>query len=92
MLPEGWEQRLVRVSGERTRGVTGLCLEVHDLVVSKAVVGREKDRCFVREAIRHGLVDRDTLLDRLARTAMDAATRGRLRVRLEADFREVARG
>ncbi len=92
VLPEGWEQRLVRVSGERTRGVTGLCLEVHDLVVSKAVVGREKDRCFVREAIRHGLVDRDTLLDRLARTAMDAATRERLRVRLEADFREVTRG
>jgi len=94
VLPEGWEQRLVRVSGERTRGVTGLCLEVHDLVVSKAVVSREKDRSFVREAIRHGLVDRDTLLDRLARTPMDAATRERLRLRLrlEADFREVAGG
>jgi hypothetical protein len=79
------------VSSERTRGVTGLCLEVHDLVVSKAVVGREKDRSFVREAIRHGLVDRNTLLDRLARTGMDAATRERLRQRLEADFRELGR-
>ena len=93
-LPRGWRRRLVRIKNENTGGVAGLCLEVHDLVVSKAVVSREKDRSFVREAIRHGLVDRDTLLDRVARTPMDAATRERLRLRLrlEADFREVAGG
>jgi hypothetical protein len=88
VLPEGWEERLVRVRNERTRGATGLCLEVHDLVVSKAVAGREKDRVFVREVIRHGLVDRATLLDRLTRTRLDTATHERLRRRLEADFRD----
>jgi hypothetical protein len=76
------------VHNERTRGATGLCLEVHDLVISKAVAGREKDRVFVREVIRHGLVDRDTLLDRLAGTPLDTATRRRLHQRLDADFRE----
>jgi hypothetical protein len=88
VLPEGWEERLVRVRNERTRGATGLCLEVHDLVVSKAVAGREKDRVFVREVIRHGLVDRATLLDRLTRTRLDTATHERLRQRLEAHFRD----
>ena len=32
VLPDGWQERLVRVQSERTRGAVGLCLEVHDLV------------------------------------------------------------
>jgi hypothetical protein len=90
VLPEGWEERLVRVQNERTRGASGLCLEAHDLIVSKAVAGREKDRVFVREAIRHRLVERDILLDRLRRTPLDEGTRERLRQLLEADFRQPA--
>jgi len=39
-LPAGWKQRLVRICNERTRGHSGLCLEPHDLVVSKLVAGR----------------------------------------------------
>lgn len=30
ILPHGWRERLVRVSNPNTRGITGLCLEVHD--------------------------------------------------------------
>jgi len=75
VLPEGWESRLVAVP---TPAGTGLCLEPHDLVISKYAAGREKDRDYVRTALRHRLVDRDTLLERLARTPIDEALRGRI--------------
>lgn len=84
VLPEGWEARLVPVP---TPAGTGLCLEPHDLLVSKYVAGREKDREYVRAAARHGLADRETLRERLERTPVDAATRQRLAAQIEADFR-----
>jgi hypothetical protein len=74
-LPEGWKDRLVPVP---TPAGTGLCLEPHDLVISKYVAGREKDRDYVRAALRHGLVAPATLLERLARTTVDPATRERI--------------
>lgn len=43
VLPFGGRDRLVRVHNENTGDGTGLCLEVHDLRVSKLVGGREKD-------------------------------------------------
>ena len=69
-LPEGWESRLVAIRNENTRGVTGLCLEVHDLVVSKLIAGRDKDLAFAEEALRHHLVRRKVLQDRLAVTEL----------------------
>ena len=71
VLPSGWQERLVPVRSPRTRGATGWCLEVHDLLVAKAVAGRDKDRRFIAAAVRHALVLRDTLADRLARTQLD---------------------
>jgi hypothetical protein len=43
ILPQGWRDRLILVSGENTRSVRGWCLEVHDLAIAKYVAGREKD-------------------------------------------------
>ena len=37
VLPAGWRERLVPVCNANTRGATGWCLEVHDLLISKAV-------------------------------------------------------
>ena len=34
-LPRNWRKRLVKVSTSGTSGITGLCLEVHDLAISK---------------------------------------------------------
>jgi hypothetical protein len=65
VLPAGWEARLVPVI---TPAGTGWCLEVHDLLVSKYVAGREKDRAYVRAALRHRLADSETLQARLAVT------------------------
>jgi hypothetical protein len=75
ILPDGWEKRLVPISNANTRGAVGLCLDVHDLVVSKAIAGRDKDIEFLRTSIRHKLVTAAALLDRLARTPVDDARR-----------------
>lgn len=43
VLPAGWRDRLVEVMNDNPGGVRGLCLEPHDLVISKLVAGRTKD-------------------------------------------------
>lgn len=82
VLPSGWEDRLVRVKTAATRGATGLCLELHDLLISKLVAGREKDLRFAEAAARHGLVDAAVLRSRLEQTTLDprlrAAVEGRI--------------
>lgn len=64
VVPSGWESRLIQIRGPGTRGATGWCLEVHDLVLSKLVAGREKDLVFCRVAARHHLVREDVLRER----------------------------
>lgn len=82
VLPKGWHDRLVRVSNENTNNVSGLCLEVHDLAISKYVAGRAKDLEFNRELIRHKMIDRDTLIMRLSDTVMSKSDRARIRSRI----------
>lgn len=53
-LPSGWQERLIEIVGESTNWVRGLCLEPHDLVVSKLAAGRKKDLEFVDAAVRAG--------------------------------------
>jgi len=85
-LPDGWENRLISVSNANTAGVEGLCLEVHDLAISKYVAGREKDLEFTRELARHGMTQRVLLLDRLARTPLSAAQRRLIQGSIKRDF------
>ena len=46
VLPKGWRKRLVPFNSPATNGVTALCLELHDLWLSKAVANRAKDKEF----------------------------------------------
>jgi len=85
-LPKGWRKRLVRVRNENTRGTSGLCLEVHDLAISKYVAGREKDLAFNAVLAREGLVRKEKLLARLVRTPASPAVRKLARGRIERDF------
>ncbi len=62
VLPKGWKGRLVNLTGPGTNGVTGLCLDPHDLFVSKMVAGREKDIEYCRGMIDHNLVGKDRVL------------------------------
>ena len=64
-LPKGWEQRLVAIKNSNTRGVTGWCVEIHDLVIGKYVSGREKDYEFNTRAINDGLVSEEILQKRI---------------------------
>jgi hypothetical protein len=64
-LPSGWRERLVRFETPATGGVTAWCLDLHDLWISKAVAGREKDREFCRALVQRGLVTPDVLRSRL---------------------------
>jgi hypothetical protein len=84
-LPAGWEARLVPVP---VGSVVGLCLEIHDLVLSKWTAGREKDHQFVGAAVRHGMVQHAVLLDRLESMPVDPARRLQLRAAIEAAFRQ----
>jgi hypothetical protein len=70
LLPVGWRDRLVPVRNENTGGGTGLCLEVHDLAVSKLVAGREKDLDFIRGLLRHQLLQVRVFRERLATTEL----------------------
>jgi hypothetical protein len=91
-LPAGWQDRLIPLRNQNTHGRTGLCLEVHDLLISKYVAGREKDRRFAAAAARHRLANRSTLLERLAVTDVDTAARDRIRTLIDRDHTEPAKG
>lgn len=71
VLPAGWKERLVPLRNANTGGATGLCLEAHDLAISKLVAGREKDLEYVAALARHRIIDRRILEDRLAATLLD---------------------
>lgn len=85
VLPHGWQDRLVPINTPATRGATGWCISVADLVVSKYVAGREKDRSYVRTALAHGLVGVDEILALLAVTPIDAKHREILETLVRAD-------
>jgi hypothetical protein len=82
VLPKGWRDRLVRIENPNTRGVAGLCLEVHDLAISKHVAGREKDLEFTRELARHGMTDGRILVQRLKETAVPTELRKLIEARI----------
>lgn len=88
VLPSGWRDRLIRIENANTRGVAGLCLEVHDLAVSKHVASREKDLEFTRELARHGMTDSKTLLGRLKETEIAPELRKVLEARIRRDATE----
>lgn len=85
VLPEGWRDRLVRVENPNTNGIVGLCLEVHDLAISKYIAGREKDREFTRQLAMHGMTERKTLLERLKRTKVSDQLRDIVAQRIRND-------
>ena len=74
-LPAGWQRRLIRIANPNTNGITGLCLEVHDLAISKYVAGREKDLDFTAALALNAMTSKATLLNRLRKTRLPAVLR-----------------
>ncbi len=86
VLPEDWEARLVAVNNENTNGVTGYCLEVHDLAISKMIAMRPKDLEFVQELVRHDMIEKETMLHRLKQTDIEDSMRRTARGRIKSLF------
>jgi hypothetical protein len=78
VLPDGWRDRLIRFEGESTKPGRGLCLDPHDLVISKLVAGREKDFEFCAAVMAAGLVQPDLLRERAASLPSVPAVRRRV--------------
>ena len=85
VLPNGWRERLVKVSNANTDApggrprYTGWCLDPEDLCVAKLCALREKDQNFVAALLDAGLVDPDVITARLATVPTEhrpAAERG----------------
>ncbi len=69
-LPHGWRDRLIRLRSSATGVATGLCLEVHDLAVSKLIAGRPKDIEYLSALFRHGLAQIEVVRERLVSTSL----------------------
>lgn len=67
--PRGWWDRLVEVEIPARFGSKqapkAFCLEPHDLVLAKCAADRNRDWEFAREAVKAGLVEVRTLLERV---------------------------
>jgi hypothetical protein len=86
VLPKGWKNRLVELPTGETEGVTGMCLDPHDLAIAKYVAGRDKDRIFTGELARRGIVDRERLLSLLQATPLDDKILDHVRDCIARDF------
>ena len=87
MLPRGWKGRLVNLPEGDTRGVRGLCLDPHDLAISKYYARREKDLALNRELVRRLLLKKARLLELVEVTPVPDDVRERMRRDIERDFK-----
>jgi hypothetical protein len=86
-LPDGWMNRVVTILNSNTNGITGLCLEVHDLAVSKYVAGRPKDLEFTALLARFRMTFRKRLLELAPLARLDDRLLALVTARIERDFR-----
>lgn len=86
VLPHGWQDRLILVTGANTRYVRGWCLKVHDLAIAKYVTGQEKDLEFNKVLARCEMVSHQVLKGRLAATPVNPDIRSLVSARIQADF------
>jgi hypothetical protein len=64
-FPEGWMDRLIPFRTKRTGGVTGWCVELHDVAASKLAAGREKDLTYIKALLAARLVKARVLQERI---------------------------
>jgi hypothetical protein len=79
VLPEGWRERLVIFETPRTKPGRGLCLEPHDCILAKLVRFDEKDQRFAVALVKAGLIDLDTLAERVGTLPTHPANIERIR-------------
>lgn len=82
-LPEGWEQRLIRISFES--GVTAWFLEPNDAGISKYVRSEPRDREWIRAGLQANILSIPTIEYRLRETIMETDERKRAKLAIEED-------
>jgi hypothetical protein len=70
VLAAEWEQRLVKIQNEGTRGAIAWCLSPADLMVAKLSAQRDKDFPFVRVAVTSRIVSVQEIHDLLAQVQL----------------------
>lgn len=86
VLPMEWEKRMISIRNENTRWVTGWCLEIHDLVISKYLAGSERDLEFNASVIENRMANQDILIERTSELHIDQQTKDRVLRRITAAF------
>lgn len=86
ILPRKWKQRLVNLPPGNTNGAKGLCLDPHDMAVSKYIAGRDKDLQLLQGLLDAGHIDKKALLERLDETVVDEARKSAARARIVRHF------
>ena len=86
-LPRGWEARVVPYERDDAAPSRAVCIDRHDLVISKLVAGRDKDYEFASALIAAQLVDVETLQER----AVDLPVPGAVVRRVQASILRCAR-
>jgi hypothetical protein len=81
-----WEKRLIPISNDNTRGITGWGVEIHDLVIGKFVSGREKDFEFNKAVFGLGLVSMEVLQERIENLEVPEAKKDQIRTKMKTDF------
>lgn len=85
-LPDGWKTRLTEICNKNTGGISGLCLDIHDLMISKLFAAREKDKEFFQAAAKLGLVSKKVLLERLEKTKTSKEETHRIKHHIDEGF------
>jgi len=90
VIPQGWEQRAIPIRDPiSTRGNTGWCVAAHDLAASKLVAFREKDKDFVRVLLTEGMIDGQTLTERISLLNVEEQLRKHLLLWLQTTAEEL---
>lgn len=85
VLPDRWRGRLASFETPATNGVVALCLDPHDLWLSKMAAGRPKDLESGEALLRNQIVDPAELRHRLGSfSALDDSARRRIEAKIEA--------
>jgi predicted nucleotidyltransferase len=82
-VPARWTERCIPVEVE---GYRGLCMDLHDLALSKYGAGREKDLEFTRVLAALDAVDYATLMARLPDVRCDRDIMALIKARIARDY------
>lgn len=89
-LPEGWEERLIKVSFES--GTAAWFLDPNDAAISKYVRSEPRDREWIRAGLAAGILSMPTIQYRMRETIMETDERVRAKASIAEDEQYLSPG